>query len=317
MKDESDSLNTPFGPIPWDKLQNWLSGFVRKEYVHLPPQEIEDLVQVGCVKFIEIAKELHEKVKNSNTTIGSKNECVLYLKACARHAIRDYILRDRSRFNVSLFKLRKHLKKTNQELNEYMTEIERDYVFSLSDIEDWETEEEKTTRQVRLDILSQVKKHGIGISVEQNRKTLKMVIDEYRSHLIKENRLDWDLPKNDTRKPIRHMAVKNVSPHVRTPVFSPDVTPRRAFICNSVFCKKNLSKVKTPVIFRGHVYCSNACKRECPPSVFRSQVQFEAPIHVIVQIATILYKSRKRVSEIVGIPISTLSRISSIENAQK
>lgn len=314
MYGPQDVISTPYGDIPWSQLYAWLVGFVRREYSHVSSSDMEDLIQEGCIKIIEVVKDL----QNTNGTrrtpaLQSKQEYVLYIKACSRHAIRDYILKLRSRFGISLFKLRKQLKQSDQDLNEYMSGIGNEYLQAYI-AQNESDHAENEVRQYRLDLLSRIQNRGITDSLESNRQYLASVIHEYRNAIYGQE----TSPKTRESPILRKISIRQKSSHVRTPVYSEEISKeKKEFHCNSVFCNRVLPNARTVIVYRGHAYCSNMCKRKSPPAVLRAQVQYNFPIVEIVRIAMILFRSRKRVAEIVGIPLSVLESILNHEKNKK
>jgi hypothetical protein len=113
-------------------LKPWIHGFVLKEYGHVDPMDQEDIVQEGCLALIQIVAKLDSQPPR----FKNEEEYTFYVKAVVRNSIRDYILKLRSKFDISLYKLRRELKCgcpgrpryhlsecTKKELGEFMTNV--------------------------------------------------------------------------------------------------------------------------------------------------------------------------------------------------
>ena len=285
------------------ELRPWIVGFVTKEYSHVDPSDQADLAQEGSLRLIEIVASLESKPPRFN----SKDEYVFYVKACVRNSIRDYILKLRSKFDISLYKLRRQLRENDQELGDFMVAV-GDGFAQLAD-EEAEDPREWETRQRRLSMLSGIRKSGRGMPREECLAVLGEVIREYRKHLMEEGK--WEAPPAAPRTPtIRPVDLKvpvNGLRHVRTPMIVP--SPDRVVKCSNHFCDVDLRTVKVPVAHRGYGYCSKTCRKEWPPMVIKLQTQFESPIKVILEVALKMFRSKRRTAEILNIATSTMDRL--------
>lgn len=176
-----------------NELQPWIKGFVQKEYSYLDTDDQNDLVQEGCLNLIQIVNKITPNFK-------TKNDFHFYIKAAVRNAIRDYIYKLRSRFDISLYKLRRHLRQTDQTLSDFMENISQEYFYLSEQPEgnkwphlgrtgrigtigiphDFEWASDEDSRQRRLSMLSQVEKSGRTMSLEECRKVLQEVIREVK-----------------------------------------------------------------------------------------------------------------------------------------
>lgn len=288
------------------ELRPWITGFITKEYGHVDPNDQSDLAQEGCLRLIEIVAALESKPAR----FASKEEYVFYVKACVRNSVRDYILKLRSKFDISLYKLRRQLRENDQELGDFMVAVGDDFAHLVE--EEAEDPGEWNTRQRRLSLLSGIRKSGRGMDREECLKILGDVLVEYRRHLNEEGKWNFQAP------PPRISSIKLADlqelpsnlPHARTPVSSPDLGAARIVKCANHFCETDLRTVKVPVVFRGYGYCSKSCRKEWPPVVIKLQMQFEAPIEVILEVALKLFRSKRRTAEILNIATSTMDRLS-------
>lgn len=286
------------------ELRPWVNGFVTKEYSHVDPSDQADLVQEGCLRLIEIVA----KIESEEPRFAKKDEYVFYVKACVRNSIRDYILKLRSKFDISLYKLRRQLRENEQELGDFMSTVGEDFAHLVE--EEAEDPTEWSTRQRRLSMLAALKKSGRGMEPAECLELLSNVIGEYRRHLIEEGRWDYTPAgsKTPTITPDKLKTPPLNLPQVRTPLSAGAVVPRTVK-CASHFCDEDLRTVRTPVVYRGYGYCSKSCKKEWPPVIIRLQTQLEAPINVILEVALKLFRSKRRTGEILGIQTSTMERL--------
>lgn len=287
------------------ELRPWINGFVLKEYNHVDPSDQGDLAQEGCLRLIEIVNQLESKPAR----FPSKEEYVFYVKACVRHAIRDYILKLRSKFDISLYKLRRQLRENDQELGDFMTHVGDDYAHlseeEAEDPTDWEK------RQRRLSLLAGVRKSGRGMPQEESQQVLGEVLHEYKRHLVEEGRWNFQpaAPRLAALTPDQMQAPTASLPHARTPLGSVALPAQRVVPCQNRFCNTDLRSVKTPEVYRGYGYCSKSCRKEWPPFVIKLQVRYEAPIEVVLEVALKLFRSKRRTAEILNIPASTMERL--------
>jgi len=212
------------------EIQPWITGFVLKEYGHVDPHDRDDIAQEGCLSLLQIVKKLGEQTPR----FATKDEYLFYVKAVVRNAIRDYILKLRSRFDISLYKLRRELKCecpgrpkhhlescTKRELGEFMTDVGNEFAetqgitrprrrgdtrphrlsgtgMTGSALSDYEAEAEDPreweTRQRRLSLLSGIHKSGRGMNVTECQSILGKVLQEYRRYLHDENLWNFQTP---------------------------------------------------------------------------------------------------------------------------
>lgn len=289
------------------ELYPWIEGFVLKEYgTHVDAQDRQDLVQEGCMTLLSIADRIAKRPPRFHT----KDEYVFYVKAVVRNAIRDYILRFRSRFDISLYKLRRHLHKHKMEqtLGSFMEDIGDGFAY----LQETETEDPKEwiTRQKRLSLLGAVRKGGVGMPIAECQKALGEVLAEYKEHLIQEGQWTHKPPSSRVIPPVdpaSTQALTPVLPHQRSPVFSSVVN--RPVKCSSKFCDKDLRFVPTPIVHRGYGYCSKTCRKEWPPVINKIQAQYEMPLEIILEIALKLFRSRRRAAEVLNIANSTMEKL--------
>lgn len=286
------------------ELRSWIAGFVQKEYgTHVDPQDQQDLVQEGCLSLLIIVQKLAKKPPR----FTSEDEYTFYVKAVVRNAVRDYIIKYRSRFEISLYKLRKHKRETGQELGEFMTDVGDEFAYlhdeAAEDPAAWET------RQRRLSLLSEIRKSGRGMSDAERQETLARILREYRTHLVEE--LSWSAP-TPVREPVvdPDTAIPPTAtlPHQRTPLASGHTTDRPV-PCRNRFCGVDLRSVRNPIINRGYGYCSKACRKEWPPIIVKLQAQYEMPIEIVLLVGLKLFKSKRRTAEILNMATSTMERL--------
>jgi len=79
--------------------------------------------------------------------------------------------------------------------------------------------------------------------------------------------------------------------------------------CSSRFCNTDLSSLKTIEIFRGYGYCSRSCRKEWPPIINKIQSIYKAPIEVILFVSLRLFRSKRRVAEVLDISATTLDNL--------
>lgn len=160
-------------------LYPWVKGFVQKEYGRfLNPSDLSDLRHDGLIALMGIT----DKLMQGEPRFLEK-EFLFYVKAVVRNAIRDTSLTNSSRFDISLFKLRRHLKESEQELGEFMGDISTSYTNHQSAVHVPEETQDEASRQVRLSLLSSLERNGRDMTIEECRKILFDVVQEYKKHL--------------------------------------------------------------------------------------------------------------------------------------
>lgn len=286
------------------ELRPWIQGFVLKEYrTHVDPNDQADLVQEGCLSLIQIVTKLEEQPLR----FTSKDEYIFYVKAVVRNSIRDYILRLRSKFGISLYKLRR--RQADQTIGDFMNNVGDEYAYVQE--EEADDPGEWLTRQCRLSLLSRVTKNGRGMDIDDCQVILVDVIKEYKRFLIEEGR--WKYNQPSPRMP--DVGIEQIQtpaetlPHSRTPLASTAIPATRTVKCASHFCEVDLRTVKMPIVHRGYGYCSKTCRKEWPPIIIRLQTQYDAPIEVILEVSLKLFKSKRRTAEILGLASSTMERL--------
>lgn len=158
----------------------WIRGFVRKEYGDfVSASDQSDLRHEGVAALCQI----YDKLAARPARFDSRDEFLFYVKAVVRNAVRDFVLRERSRFDISLFKLRRHLRENDLELGEFMIDIGDQYAYQAIISTDRDEEKAHFRRQRRLSLLSEVEKSGRGMSLDECREVLKKVVVEYKKHL--------------------------------------------------------------------------------------------------------------------------------------
>ena len=300
------------------EIQPWITGFVLKEYGHVDPHDRDDIAQEGCLSLLQIVQKLNSQPPRFVT----KDEYLFYVKAVVRNAIRDYILKLRSRFDISLYKLRRELKCacpgrpkhhleacTKKELGEFMTSIGDE--FAVEQDEAAEDPTEWAVRQRRLSLLSGIHKSGRGMNVTECQSILGKVLQEYRRYLHDESRWNFQAP-TPRSVPLTPEAMRTPPanlPHARTPLVSGMPSKSRVVKCANRFCNTDLRLIKVPLVHRGFAYCSKTCRKEWPPIVVRLQSRYEVPIEVILEVSLKLFRSKRRTAEILDIAGSTMERL--------
>jgi len=166
-------------PLPTEEelvleLRPWIKGFVSKEYSFLDTPDQEELEQEGCLSLILAGRKLAQKPDR----FPNREEYTLYIKAMVRNAIRDCVLKLRSKFCISLFKLRRYLKEQDTSLNEYMTSIGEEYNYSTDFSESLEDVLSQENREKLLGLLSPARKGCKDMSIEECRQLLQDVINK-------------------------------------------------------------------------------------------------------------------------------------------
>lgn len=190
-------------------LRPWIKGFITKEYGYLNRYDQEDLAQDGCTALVWIVDRLHQTKRK----FPSKDEYFYYVKQVVRNAVRDVALKSHSRFDISLFKLRralkehglpeyerykeemlrigvtpkpveKFLRENKQALGDFVTEIGNSYTYVTEDKSmDAIGTYEHLNRERLLSLLSQARKGGRELSLDECKKLLKETIKEYKDSL--------------------------------------------------------------------------------------------------------------------------------------
>jgi hypothetical protein len=312
----NDLYQTPDKDAIILEMRPWIAGFVSKEYGHVDSMDQEDIVQEGCLALIQIVAKL------STPRFKNVEEYTFYVKAVVRNSIRDYVLRLRSKFDISLYKLRRELKCgcpgrpkfhlpecTKKELGDYMTAVGSEY----TDAQDEEAENpiEWGKRQRRLSLLSEVRKSGRGMLPAECQTVLCAVLEEYKAHLVEGGTWAFQSPtvRIPTLSPEQVQAAPVNLPHARTPVASTAISANRNVPCANRFCDIDLRTVKLPIIYRGYGYCTKGCRKEWPPVVIKLQSRYEAPIEVILEVSLKLFRSKRRTAELLGVAGSTMERL--------
>lgn len=94
---------------------------------------------------------------------------------------------------------------------------------------------------------------------------------------------------------------------IRTPLID-SAAPAGPVRCANQLCGVLLENKKS-LWHRGYSYCSVKCKKIWPPTVSRLQKQYKAPIALIVEVSMSLFKSKKRVSEVLDLSTTTLDKL--------
>lgn len=96
----------------------------------------------------------------------------------------------------------------------------------------------------------------------------------------------------------------------RTPYVDPEESypPKESVPCVNPFCQKPLNPDKM-TISRGFGYCSKGCRKTWPPIINRLQVEYDAPIQVILSVALKLFRSKRRTAEILDISCMTMEKL--------
>jgi len=298
--------------IPPDKntivanINPWLKGFIHKEYgTHTNPDDRADLEQEGYVNLLNLLAKMDKQPPR----FDSEEDFYFYIKAVIRNAIRDYILKFRSRFGISLFKLRRELKgkdetdnKIEKRLGDFMNSVGEEYVYlTESPIED---SIEYSVRQRRLSLLSQAAHNCRDLAPEDAKKLLFDVIEEYKKTesvgVAFEPPEPQEIPNTVNIPSITGQFFK------RTPVPGRKTEKK----CASRFCDNDLHPSKI-ILEKGFGYCSKRCKKEWPPSINKIQSSYgNTPIEVILVISLKLFKSKRRAAEILDVSVTTFEKLS-------
>lgn len=83
----------------------------------------------------------------------------------------------------------------------------------------------------------------------------------------------------------------------------------RVIICASRFCDNELNSLKSVEIYRGYGYCSRSCRKDWPPIINKIQSIYKAPIEVVLYVSLRLFRSRRRVAEVLDISATTLDKL--------
>lgn len=288
-----------------EAVRPWLRGFIHKEYgKHANVDDFDDLEQEGYTKLIELLTAMAKKPNR----FQNEEEYYFYIKAVMRNAIRDYMLKFRSRFGISLFKLRREIKgnddQVGQQLGDLMHSIGEQFV-AQSDLYT-EDPTEYAIRQRRLSLLSIATKNCRDLDLAASQKLLLDVIEEYKKTETITTPFEATGPK--TISPNATVTEERRAFVTRTPV--PSDAPAKIKKCASRFCENELRNLKTVVVDRGFGYCSKRCKKEWPPVINRIQANYgNTPIETILFISLKLFRSKRRAAEILEIASSTLEKL--------
>ena len=159
------------------ELRPWIRGFIQKEYSFLCKDDQEDLEQEGALHLIQIVGKLEGQTRFKN-----KEEYLFYVKATVRNGVRDYALKEESRFGISLYKLRRHRKESGQGVGDFMTGVGEAYVRTKDEMESIEDRLDSEIQSRRLSLLSQARKGGRELTLVECRALLFKIIQEYKSH---------------------------------------------------------------------------------------------------------------------------------------
>lgn len=306
--EQQDKPREPFVPPSVDDtlvtLKSWLRGFIRKEYgAHVHSDDLLDFEQEGCaaiVNWLTHSRTGFDKFR-------SVDDYYYYAKQIARNAIRDYDLKYFSKFNISLFKLRRVLKQMQaseeyirnphrQRLGDYMHRLGVEYTDRVTG----ESSEaiEAATLQNRLDLLSHMS--DVDLTDESRSIILHNVIREYK----REHGIRSPFP----RAPLQLVVLdgRPVSHHNRTPL--PHTAINRK-VCANRLCEAELDSKTMVVSNPGFGYCSTECLKAWPPVVNRIQREFDTAIEVVLDISMKLFKSRRKAAEIIGISPATMAKL--------
>src|SRR6266478_8148512 len=284
----------------------WLKGFIQKEYgKHTNPDDKADLEQEGYLSLLALLS----KMESSTTRLSSEEEFYFYIKAVVRNAIRDYILKFRSRFGISLFKLRRELKGKDdtehleKRLGDFMHTVGEEFTY-LAETES-EDPEDYSRRQRRLSILSKAGKSCRELDIEQSQSLLMEVIGEYKKTELVDSPFEASAPPP---VPVNPQVTPSTTSFVaRTPI--PNIQ-RSSKKCASLFCSIDLTTVKSPVVEKGFGYCSKKCKKEWPPVVNKIQSKYgNTPIEVVLAISLKLFRSKRRAAEVLNMGVSTFEKL--------
>lgn len=176
--------NTPSGSpiyVPlgiesvYSVLKPWIKGFIQKEYNFLDPNDQVDLEQEAALQLVQIYNKLV-----GSTRFKAESEYMFYVKAVVRNSIRDYILKSRSKFGISLYKLRRHKRQTEQSLTEFFTDVGDQHSYVSVESISMDEMDQAQRHQRRLDILSRVPKGGKGLTKGECQHILRLVLKEMK-----------------------------------------------------------------------------------------------------------------------------------------
>jgi len=297
---DNSTITSSIGP--------WLRGFIHKEYAtHTNPDDRADLEQEGYLSLLNLLAKMNQQPPR----FDSEEEFYFYIKAVIRNAIRDYILKFRSRFGISLFKLRRELKGKDETVNEekiekrlgdFMRMVGEEFVYLVEGFELDPTE--YAIRQRRLSLLSRAERNCRDLDLEDSKKLLFDVIEEYKkTENIKapfEPPLPASIPLDAKPSPVKSIFV------TRTPIPGRKTTKK----CASRFCSIDLQNLKTIILDKGFGYCSKRCKKTWPPYVNRIQSDYgNTAIEVVIFIALKLFRSKRRAAEVLRLSVTTLEKL--------
>jgi hypothetical protein len=89
----------------------------------------------------------------------------------------------------------------------------------------------------------------------------------------------------------------------------PSTTSARIIQCASRFCDTELNSLRVVEFYRGYGYCSRTCRKDWPPVINKIQSLYKAPIEVVLFVSLKLFRSRRRVAEVLDIPATTLDKL--------
>jgi hypothetical protein len=96
---------------------------------------------------------------------------------------------------------------------------------------------------------------------------------------------------------------------IRTPLApESEVVPPRQ-VCANPLCGAVLTEKTPVVILRGMAYCSPQCRKTWPPTIQKIQKYYRAPVDLVLEIAMMVFKSKRRVGEVLELGIPTVERL--------
>lgn len=96
---------------------------------------------------------------------------------------------------------------------------------------------------------------------------------------------------------------------IRTPLPGATLPTLRVIPCANQLCKSDLKGNRNLILLRGYAYCSIRCRKTWPPTIHRLQKQYAAPIDLILEVGMALFKSKKRVGEVLELGTATLDKL--------
>lgn len=79
--------------------------------------------------------------------------------------------------------------------------------------------------------------------------------------------------------------------------------------CSNRFCSTLLNDLKAIEYYKGFGYCSKSCRKDWPPVINKIQSQYHIPIEVVLYVSLRLFRSKRRVAEVLDISATTLEKI--------